>query len=999
MDQEKILKDLNPEQKEAVTYGEGPLLIVAGAGTGKTTVITRRLAWLILSGKIKPDEVLAVTFTEKAAEEMEERLDKLLPYGYVDLWISTFHSFCERVLRNHAIDLGLPINFKLLNQAQQAMLIRQNFNRFELDYYRPRGNPTRFIRELVKHFSRAKDELISPEEYLRYAEEQKLNKDSGLSDELLDQEALRIKEVANAYYTYQQLLFENNALDFGDLINYTIKLFRERPLILKHYQDKFKYILVDEFQDTNWAQYELLRILARPKNNLTVVADDKQAIYRFRGAAYNNVLRFKEDYPEAKVVFLTYNYRSFQEILDLAYRFIQLNFREDINAQSSFQHLLSKDLVAVRGRGAMIEHLHFKTREDEARGVLKKILEIKEKDKSASWSDFAILVRANDQAEIFTQAMRWQDLPHQFLASSGLYTKPVILDILAYLKLLDNYHESTALYRILTSPIFNSAPNRLKNEDLVNLTYWANRKNQSLYETLERAAVVPNLSKDGLNAIQKLLALIQKHTQLSRSQNVGRVVFAFLEESGYLNLLSNQAEKGSREAIENIVWINQFFKKIEEFEMANTDKSVKNFNLNIETAIEAGDNGSLQPDLESGPEAIKVMTVHGAKGLEFKYVFVVNLVDRWFPTIERREAIELPLPLIKEVIPAGDLHLQEERRLFYVAMTRARDGLFFTSAEDYGGLRKKKLSRFLYEIGLVKEEPKLPEEKRRIKAVLPISTAERPVSQFILPSKFSFSQFRAYETCPLQYKFAFILKIPVRGKHTFSYGQSLHNTLYKFFQRVLEKNKISQEHLIKTPKREGSDVKIGVSLDELLEIYEACWIDDWYLDRKHLEEYKALGRKSLKQFYEEIIKEPPRPKYLELDFNFKLKDYTIKGKMDRVDILEDGSLEIVDYKTGGLPDYNEKEKKYILSAEDKEQLLIYQLAAQSIFREKVSRLTYYYLDGALKVSFLGKPEELQTVEEKIIKIIEEIKKSSFPPKPSLMCEHCDFRGICEYRQI
>jgi len=995
MVEEEVLKDLNPEQKEAVIYDNGPILIIAGAGTGKTTVITRRLAWLIISGRAKPDEILAVTFTEKAAGEMEERVDKLLPYGYVDLWISTFHSFCERILHDHAIDLGLPINFQLLNQAQQAMLVRQNFSRFNLDYYRPKGNPTRFIRELVKHFSRAKDELISPEEYLYYADSLKLNNDSGLSDELLDKEAMRIKEIAEAYHTYQQLLLENNALDFGDLIYYTIKLFRERPVILRQYQDKFKYILVDEFQDTNLAQYELLRILAQPKNNLTVVADDKQAIYRFRGAAYNNVLRFKEDYSEAKVIFLSLNYRSYQEILDLAYQFIQLNFQEDASAQFNFRHLLSGNLKATRGTGAQIEHLHFKTQEEEAIGVVKKILEIKEKDKGASWNDFAILVRANDQAEIFTQALRWQSLPHQFLASSGLYNKPVILDILAYLKLLDNYHESPALYRLLTSPIFNL---KLKNEDLINLNYWANRKNQSLYEVMQKAAAIPGFSQEGLIEVQKFLNLIQKHTQLARSQNVGRVVFSFLEESGYLGLLSQAAERGQREAIEDITWLNQFFKKIEEFEIANQDKSVKNFNLNIETAIEAGDEGTMQFDLEEGPEAVKVMTVHGAKGLEFKYVFIVNLVDRRFPTIERREGIELPKDLIKEIIPIGDVHLQEERRLFYVAMTRAKNGLFFTSAEDYGGMRKKKLSRFLYELGLVKEETKISSTIKGLKVPIPIRSAGVEILSLTPPTKFSFSQFRAYEICPLQYKFAFILKIPVRGKHTFSYGQSMHNTLYQFFRRILDKNRTIQGQLVKQPETK-SKLKINLSFNELLNIYETCWIDDWYLDRQHLEEYKALGKKSLKIFYDEIIKNPPQPKFLELDFNFKIGDYVIKGKMDRVDVLDDGTLEIIDYKTGESPLFDEKKKEYNLTSENKEQLLIYQMAGQFIFREKVSRLTYHYLDDGVKISFLGQPNELKLIEEKLIKIIKEIKNSSFLAKPSRMCQHCDFRGICEYRQI
>jgi len=315
----------NPEQKKAITFGNGPVLIVAGAGTGKTMVITQRIAHLILDKNVNTDAILALTFTEKAAEEMEERVDKLLPYGYVDLWISTFHSFCQKILQQHALDIGLPNDFKLLTSTDQWLLVRNNLDKFELDYYKPLGNPTKFIHALLSHFSRAKDEEIYPEQYLEYAENLKQNADSVTSDELLVQEESRIREIADAYHVYQQLLLDNNALDFGDLINYTIRLFRQRPNILKKYQDQFEYILLDEFQDTNYAQYELIKLLAREKKNLTVVGDDDQSVYKFRGASVSNILQFKEDYPESQEIVLTINYRSKQEILDLSYNFIQLN--------------------------------------------------------------------------------------------------------------------------------------------------------------------------------------------------------------------------------------------------------------------------------------------------------------------------------------------------------------------------------------------------------------------------------------------------------------------------------------------------------------------------------------------------------------------------------------------------------------------------------------------------------------------------------------------------
>ncbi|HLC89662.1 MAG TPA: UvrD-helicase domain-containing protein, partial [Patescibacteria group bacterium] len=356
------LKTLNDEQKKAVTHDGGPLLIVAGAGTGKTTAITQRIGWLVEQEKCKPDEILALTFTDKAASEMEERVDRILPYGYIDLWILTFHSFAEKILQQHGLEIGLPNDFKLLNQTNQWMLVRQNLDRFDLDFYRPLGNPTKFIHALIKLFSRAKDEVVSAADYLKYAESLKLNLDNKdfikdfidketlktLSAKerkiLLAQEIKKTDEIANAYHVYQQLLLENNALDFGDLINYCLELFKKRPAVLAKYRQKFKYILVDEFQDTNFAQYELVKLLAAPKNNIAVVGDDDQSIYKFRGASISNILEFKKDFPKAAEIFLIKNYRSTQNILDLSYQFIVQNNpnRLEVKLESSGKNKLSK---------------------------------------------------------------------------------------------------------------------------------------------------------------------------------------------------------------------------------------------------------------------------------------------------------------------------------------------------------------------------------------------------------------------------------------------------------------------------------------------------------------------------------------------------------------------------------------------------------------------------------------------------------------------------------
>ena len=353
---ENLMEKLNKEQFEAVTQKDGPLLIVAGAGTGKTSVITQKIAWLIEQGCANTDEILALTFTEKAAGEMEERVDKLLPMGYLDLWISTFHSFCERILREEGLVVGLPTDFKLLNTTEGWMLVKKNIDKFNLDYYKPLGNPTKFIHALLNHFSRAKDEVIDPEDYLKYAEKLKLDGariDSAIDEIGTEEDILKTKEIAESYHVYQQLLLENNYLDFGDLINYTLKLFKKRPKVLKKYQEQFKYVLVDEFQDTNWAQYELIKMLASPRNNLTVVGDDDQSIFRFRGASMSNILQFKKDYPKSKNIVLVNNYRNNQNILDLSYDFIKLNNPNRLEVQlKGAKNNLNKKLKAnVEGQG------------------------------------------------------------------------------------------------------------------------------------------------------------------------------------------------------------------------------------------------------------------------------------------------------------------------------------------------------------------------------------------------------------------------------------------------------------------------------------------------------------------------------------------------------------------------------------------------------------------------------------------------------------------------
>lgn len=969
----KTLDGLNIEQTQAVRHGEGPLLIVAGAGTGKTTVITRRIAYLIEQG-VKPEEILALAFGERAAAEMEERVDELLPLGVVNLQISTFHAFGEQILHEHGLALGLP-DFKVLDEVHQWLLIRNNLDQFDLHYYRPLGSPTKFIKALVKHFARAKDELVTAQEYLDYAEKLELGFDKAEAGHLTptlsdigegEGEVTRIREVANAYHVYQRLLVESGALDFADLISYTLELFKKRPKILEHYRERFKYILVDEFQDTNFAQYELLKLLAAPKNNLTVVGDDDQSIFKFRGASISNILHFQKDYPKAKFISLTDNYRSRQNILDLAYRFIKQNDPDRLEVKLK----LSKRLKSqVSGEGK-IEAITADNYILEAESVVRKIIELSTPSQSLpvpqvgppyqggevrGWNDFAILARSHELLEPFIAELEKQRIPYIYFANRGLYHKPLILDLLSYFKVLLDYHDSQALYRVLKLPVFE-----LADSTLVELSHHAHRKTLSLYEAVQQ------------KGIAKVLGLIEKHAHLARTKSALEVYVQVFADLGLAQAIDLNSEAGWQNARYN----DAFARRLQEFMAASRDKQLPAFMSEIGFEQDAGSEGELAFDPEAGPEAVKLLTVHGAKGLEFPYVFVVGLVDKRFPSIERREQIELPRELIKDILPTGDIHLEEERRLFYVAMTRAKDGLYLTRALDYGGKQTRRPSRFLIELGLAAAEKVKPTGQVALKI------ARTQKLQLPIPKVFSFSQISAFIACPLRYKYRYILKLPEPGNANMSFGQSLHKTLEKFLKHVKE-NEGRQDLFGQTPARLALP-----KLDLLEKYYAESWIDDWYPSRRIREEHYQLGLSALKLFYEEFRATRPRVKYLEKKFKLKLQDVWFDGKIDRADETPAG-LVIIDYKTGGARNISEV---------DEDQLLSYQWAAEDYLREPVVSLQYWYLRDKLeKKEFLGKPGDLERLKEKFYRTTQEIiaciRHNSFLEADLRKSHDCHYRHL------
>ena len=775
---DQLLTDLNPAQKEAVIHDTGPLMIIAGAGTGKTTVITRRIAWLIGQGKATPESILALTFTDKAAGEMEERVDRLLPMGYVDVQISTFHSFCEKILRAQAMHIGLAPDFTLLTETDAWLLMRRNLDRFNLEYFRPRGSPSKFLKSMLQHFSRCKDEGIFPAQYSARVEEMWTEKAGGAPEAfaaMSDEDKLELKkwrELAGAYAMYEQLLVEKSSIDFGGLLLYVLELFQKRPNVLREYREKFSHVIVDEFQDTNSIQYKIVKLLAEPKRNITIVGDDDQAIYKFRGAALANILQFRSDYPETARVVLTDNYRSGKNVLDTAYKLISQNNPHRLEVTEG----ISKALAGHHEHEGFVTHIHAETLDDEVAAAVEQIVSKVEKGEAA-WGDFCILARSNDSVEPFLESFERFGIPYRFAALSGLYAKPVILDTLAFMRAALDPLNSPALYRIVTHPRLG-----LTERDTLELMAYVRRKAVTMYDAIRRVSEAVGVSMEGRGRLMDIVALLDRLGRETKRKSATEFFVETLKQSGLLADIKFLDEPAQQEIFRHL---EGFLARLKRYVEANPDrKQIRDFLEEFDAEREAGEEGGLKGDAEAGPDVVQVMTVHAAKGLEFRYVFIVNLVEQRFPSVSRSEALPLPPGLVQSV-PELDDHVAEERRLFYVAMTRAKEGLYLLSAENYGGTRTRKPSRFLVELGFVeaKEKPKGKKEKGEIGSEKKVkATKGSDLIREYIPKQISFSQIAAFSTCPSQYRYAHILRIPTFGRHQLSFGQSMHGTLQRYLE-------------------------------------------------------------------------------------------------------------------------------------------------------------------------------------------------------------------------
>lgn len=645
----QLLAGMNPKQEEAVKHTEGPLLIMAGAGSGKTRVLTHRIAYLIVEKQVYPSKILAITFTNKAAKEMKERIDGILGDGFGDqMWVSTFHSMCVRILRRDADRIGYSKNFTILDGTDQLSVVKAIVKQENIDSkkYEPRA--------LLGIISSAKNQLKSADDFL--AEMNPMNPYEKIAGQV--------------YKAYERRLKKNQSMDFDDLIMRTIDLFTRVPEVLEFYQNKFHYIHVDEYQDTNKAQYQLVEMLAEKFKNICVVGDSDQSIYRWRGADIGNILSFEKDYPKAKVIMLEQNYRSTKRILQAANEIIG-------NNKSRYPKVLRTD----NADGEKVQLYRAYNEQEEAQFVVGKIQQLIQ-DEGLHYHDFAILYRTNAQSRAMEETLVKSNMTYKIVGGTKFYDRKEIKDLLAYLRLIANNDDDISLARIINEPKRNIGATSFER-----IVTYALMHDMTVFEALENATLIPGMTGRGLKSVTDFFTLIDQLTAMQEYLAVSEIVEEVIERSGYREMLQRENSIESESRLENI---EEFLTVTKAFEERSDDKTLVAFLTDL-ALISDIDTLDQQPDQSQG--SITLMTLHAAKGLEFPVVFLIGMEENIFPHSRS----------------IGDEdEMEEERRLAYVGLTRAEQRLYLSCAQTrmiFGRTSMNQPSRFIGEISSDVIEP------------------------------------------------------------------------------------------------------------------------------------------------------------------------------------------------------------------------------------------------------------------------------------------------------
>ncbi len=917
---------LNPEQRRAVEHGDGPLLVIAGPGSGKTRVITRRIVYLLeFVPGLRPENILALTFTDKAAGEMKSRVNQALPGLETSPHISTFHSFCYSVLRRRHFER------QLLDKVDIWIFLRRRMEQLGLEYYQKLAAPGAFLHDLNNFFSQCQDELVGPEEFEAYVRKLESNFQARAAaldpaERLLQQEELRKQqELARVFRTSRRLIEEAGSSSLGTLISETVRLWDREPETLEEYRRQFRYVLVDEFQDSNYGQVQLLKRLVAPPFNITAVGDPDQAIYRFRGAAHGTFEMFAQVFPGPEEVFLNRNYRSTRRILRASDVVIAKNERDGAKPK----------LVTENPEGATVFLLSSPDDAVEANGIAGLVQDwVRAK---GAFSDIAILYRAHGHRDLLVREFRHRKIPFVIRGLSLLSTT-IIRDLLAYLRLVHSPHDNISLTRVLLERRW-----RFPEKLALDLRKQAARYRCSIYDAIRQAEgslFKPELESTRWEALKSILGELRKNAEHVPVTSLMDQMTELLE----LKFVPGSTDGACLGAFKNF---------LSQWEEKSETRKLPEFMEYFGYFLEAG--GKIEAPEPAGPvNAVRMMSIHASKGLEFPLVFVLSVASRRFPHSEQKPVIEFPDELRKGPVPPLNLHLEEERRLFYVALTRARERLYVSSV----GRKGKKVSIFIddllsdpvvkgrdieqieFEDIPEKTAPAKPASRTVVKGARPAQqdlfgepapapdSVHPPLAEWAqaapaAPSdgklRLSATAIETYLECPLKFKFSHLYHIPTAPQAALTFGNIMHQSVRHYFKL----------------RKEGE-----VAFDDLSRFYLGSWKNAGFEDSYQEETYQKTGLRQLREFTERhnaipIAAENVR---LEVHFELEMKDVVLEGRIDQLNPVnphEPALVQLVDYKTGRPRSQKDADKSL--------QLSVYALAARRQLGLEPQSLIFYNL--------------------------------------------------------
>jgi len=965
---------LNDAQRRAIRHGEGPLLVIAGAGTGKTRVITERIRHLLQSDEtLSGENILGLTFTKKAAGEMKGRVVKATGERGKAVTLATFHSFCETLLAE-----ADPQRL-MLDQFDHWILLRRNLRRLHLEKYRRLADPGQFLNDFVEFFSRCQDELVSGEDYQRYAaglaarlEAERETLDEDTLAERLETVALQ-QELARAYRASEELLREKNRVSFGSLITGAVGLLERDAQLRDALQNKYRYILVDEFQDTNIAQLRLLELLAGSTRNIVAVGDNDQAIYRFRGASFGSFKLFLERFAGWEEgqdstpfrVALTENYRSTPNILRVAMQVIGQNA-----VSADFP---KKVLSPNKPAGEKIRIVELATPEEESRWVASELERLH--GAGRRWKDFAVLYRQHAHRDHLVEELSRRKIPF-VITRLSILEHPLVRDVLAYLRLIAAPYDDIACARVLAAPAWH-----LEAADLVRLATRGRKEKKAIYDLLQlpQGQLAFDHSHAALGQLAEFVSSQRKTLKRCTAREILGVLTEWLE-------IPQRAKEQDRKYVKRLA---EFMK---EWEPKSETRGLAEFIEYLDYYAQAGGVVSLEDD--APVDAVQLMTVHGAKGLEFPQVFLLRVNNRAFPATERSRVFEFPVELMKEGGPAEQFHIQEERRLFYVALTRAEERLTITTVTEKKGRVPVFIEDILMEPAIKRQDvrqimPKLPATAKEDQGVeddwedAPLfRAAEGPpkifsriadwAEEFHPPSPepltLSPSALSGYRTCPQRYLFGYLWSLREGPKAAMTFGAVMHTTIKRFVDQL----------------RKG----VKLPFDEVHRIFETEWNSKGFEDEYQEREYKKDGLEQLRMFHAGMMAELPQALEQEKTFELPLdNNVIIKGRIDQINSLGNKrDVEIVDYKTG-------RPKKDADARKDL-QLSLYALAVKEILELEPVRLVFHYLQNNQRQETTRDAKQLDEAQKIVQEAAADIRAGEFPAKRGFVCRSCAYKPIC-----